>query len=79
MDSKTKKLALIGAAVVAVGAGVVVSQYLGAKDKKETRIAVHTSLAIAVILGLILTVGGIAVSRSLLVWMNTPKKSSATP
>ena len=57
---------------VAVGAGVVVSQYLGAKDKKETRIAVHTSLAIAVILGLILTVGGIAVSRSLLVWMNTP-------
>ena len=36
---------------VAVGAGVVVSQYLGAKDKKETHIAVHTSLAIAVILG----------------------------
>ena len=57
---------------VAVGAGVVVSQYLGAKDKKETRIAVHTSLAIAAILGLILTVGGIAVSRTLLVWMNTP-------
>ena len=48
---------------VAVGAGVVVSQYLGAKDKKETRIAVHTSLAIAAILGLILTVGGIAVSQ----------------
>ena len=59
---------------VAVGAGVVVSQYLGAKDKNETRIAVHTSLAIAVILGLILTVGGIAVSRSLLVWMNTPEE-----
>lgn len=59
---------------VAVGAGVVVSQYLGAKDKKETHIAVHTSLAIAVILGLILTVGGIAVSRSLLVWMNTPEE-----
>ena len=59
---------------VAVGAGVVVSQYLGAKDKKETRIAVHTSLAIAVILGLILTVGGIAVSRSLLIWMNTPEE-----
>lgn len=59
---------------VAVGAGVVVSQYLGAKDKKETHIAVHTSLAIAAILGLILTVGGIAVSRSLLVWMNTPEE-----
>ncbi len=59
---------------VAVGAGVVVSQYLGAKEKKETHTAVHTSLAIAVILGLILTVGGIAVSRSLLVWMNTPEE-----
>ena len=59
---------------VAVGAGVVVSQYLGAKDKKETHIAVHTSLAIAAILGLILTVGGIAVSRTLLVWMNTPNE-----
>ena len=32
---------------LAVGAGVVVSQYLGAGDHKETREAVHTSLAIA--------------------------------
>ena len=32
----------------------------------------HTSLAIAAILGVVLTVGGILVCRSLLVWMNTP-------
>mgnify|MGYP002515930813 CR=1 FL=1 len=57
---------------VAVGAGVVVSQYLGAKDAKESRTAVHTSLAIAFILGIILTVGGVLVCRSLLIWMNTP-------
>ena len=57
---------------VAVGAGVVVAQYLGAKDKEDAQIAVHTSLAIAAVLGLVLTVGGILVSKSLLVWMNTP-------
>ena len=45
---------------LAVGAGVVVSQYLGAGDHKETREAVHTSLAIAVVMGLLLTVGGVA-------------------
>ena len=57
---------------MAVGAGVVVAQYLGAKDREDAQIAVHTSLAIAAILGVVLTVGGILVCRSLLVWMNTP-------
>ena len=57
---------------VAVGAGVVVAQYLGAKDREDAQIAVHTSLALAAILGVVLTVGGILVCRSLLVWMNTP-------
>ena len=59
---------------VAVGAGVVVAQYLGAKDREDAQIAVHTSLAIAAILGVVLTVGGILVCRSLLVWMNTPEE-----
>lgn len=58
----------------AVGAGVVVSQYLGAKDKKGVHASVHTALAISVILGLLLTVGGILFSRPLLIWMNTPSE-----
>lgn len=57
---------------IAVGAGVVVAQYLGAKDRKEAQEAVHTSLALAAILGLILTVGGILISHSLLTAMDTP-------
>ena len=57
---------------IAVGAGVVVAQYLGAKDRKDAQDAIHTSLAIAVILGILLTIGGILFSRSLQVWMNTP-------
>lgn len=56
----------------AVGAGVVVSQYLGAKDKKGVHSAVHTALAISGLLGFILTIGGIIFSRRLLLWMNTP-------
>ena len=57
---------------VAVGAGVVISQYLGAGDHKETREAVHTSLAIAILMGLVLTIGGVACCRALLTAMNTP-------
>ena len=57
---------------VAVGAGVVVAQYLGAKDRADTQLAVHTALAISVVMGLILTIGGVACGRVLLEWMNTP-------
>ena len=58
----------------AIGAGVVVSQHLGARNKKGVHDAVHTSLAISLIMGLILSVCGIAFSRPLLIWMNTPKE-----
>ena len=57
----------------AVGAGVVVSQYLGADDRKGIRDAVHTSMAIALILGIALTIGGVFLSRPLLLWMHTPQ------
>ena len=56
-----------------VGAGVVASQYLGAKKRKRVQDTVHTALAIAAVLGIILTVGGIFLSRFLLIWMNTPE------
>ena len=58
----------------AIGAGVVVSQHLGARNKKGVHDAVHTSLAISLIMGIILSVCGIAFSRPLLIWMNTPKE-----
>ena len=55
-----------------VGAGVIVSQYLGARDREGVHSSVHTALAIAAILGLALTGAGIALSRQLLIWMQTP-------
>ena len=57
----------------AVGAGVIVSQSLGAKDKQRVQLAVHTAMCIAIILGVILSAIGVIFSRDLLVWMKTPK------
>ena len=55
-----------------VGAGVVISQYMGARDKKSVHSAVHTAAAVAVLLGLVLTLAGVLMSGQLLVWMQTP-------
>lgn len=55
-----------------IGAGVMAAQYLGMKNRAKTQCAVHTSAAIALLLGLILTVGGVLGTRPLLMWMNTP-------
>ena len=57
-----------------VGAGVIVSQYLGANNKKEVQNAVHTALAIAFFLGLILTAGGMLLTKPILLQMQTPKE-----
>lgn len=59
---------------VSVGAGVVISQRLGRKNKEGVQISVHTALALAGILGIILTVGGILFSKEILLWMNTPEE-----
>lgn len=59
---------------VSVGAGVVISQRLGQKNKEGVQTSVHTALALAVILGIILTVGGILLSKEILLWMNTPEE-----
>lgn len=57
----------------AVGAGVVVSQCIGADKKDKIKISVHTSICISIILGLILSLLGIFASPSLLIMMKTPK------
>ncbi len=58
----------------AVGAGVVVSQYLGANKKEQIKISVHTSMCIAIILGIILSLLGVFLSPTLLEMMKTPKE-----
>ena len=56
----------------AVGAGVVIAQYLGAKEKQKVEEAVHTAMGIALALGMILTVLGVALSGTILRLMDTP-------
>lgn len=49
-----------------VGANVVVAKYIGANDKEKTQRAVHTSLIMALIFGVVGAVAGIAVSQPIL-------------
>lgn len=56
----------------AVGAGVIIAQYLGARDAKNIKKAVHTSVAIALVLGVVLTVLGLLFTRRILILMSTP-------
>ena len=58
---------------VAVGAGVVVSRYYGAKQYEEMRATIHTTIAFGLIAGVVLTVLGVLVTPLLLRWMKTPE------
>ncbi len=57
----------------AVGAGVIVSQSIGAKRSDIIKKSVHTAMCISVILGLVLSVIGVIFSSQLIEWMRTPE------
>ncbi|MGI5950103.1 MATE family efflux transporter [Peptoniphilus sp.] len=57
---------------IAVGSGIIVSQSLGADKLKDVRVSVHTSLAIAIILGILISIAGYVFAPTLLKSMNTP-------
>ena len=54
------------------GAGVVISQYYGAKQRDKVRDAVHTSIVMTLVLGVLLTCFGILIIPSMLRLMKTP-------
>lgn len=56
---------------LAMGGGVVISRYFGAKDEKQVSRSVHTMMAFGIACGLILTVVGVAFTPTFLVWMRT--------
>lgn len=62
---------------ISVGAGVVISQYYGAKNKERMSLAVHTSIALSIVGGLILTVAGILFAPAILRLMKTPPEVMA--
>ena len=58
----------------AVGAGVVIARYFGAKKYDEMRRAIHTDLAFGLVAGIFLTVAGVLLTPVLLRLMNTPEE-----
>lgn len=55
-----------------VGAGVVISRYFGARQKKDIHDAVHTTIAFGIAAGLVLSIVGVIITPVLLRLMGTP-------
>ena len=57
---------------IAIGGGVVISRYFGAKDEEQTSLAIHTNLLFGIIASILSTAFGLLLVPHLLKWMNTP-------
>lgn len=58
---------------IAMGAGVVISKYFGARDYENIKKAVHTDVAFGLAAGLLLMGIGMFLAPQILVWMGTPE------
>ena len=59
-------------AMAAVGANMLIANYIGQGEREKVRQAVHTSVLIALISGLFLAVAGLVLSRPVLRMLSTP-------
>ena len=57
---------------IAMGAGVVIARYYGAKDKENLEKSIHTTVAFGIAAGIALTVIGMLLAPKILVLMGTP-------
>ncbi|MDO5410588.1 MAG: MATE family efflux transporter [Lachnospiraceae bacterium] len=57
---------------IAMGAGVVVARYFGARDFGKLQRAIHTTITFGLVAGVLLTVIGVILTPQLLLWMDTP-------
>lgn len=57
---------------IAMGAGVVIARYYGAKEFDRVRKSVHTTIALGIAAGIVLTEAGTILTSRILVWMGTP-------
>lgn len=58
---------------IAMGAGVVISKYFGAKDEECLKKAVHTDVAFGLVAGILLTAMGMILAPQILRLMGTPE------
>jgi putative MATE family efflux protein len=57
---------------LSVGAGVTVAHGLGGNDEEAVHRTIHTAIPAAAISGLFLTLVGVSLSKTFLIWMETP-------
>jgi len=57
---------------IATGAGVVIARYYGARELKEVKKSVHTTIALGLAAGIFLTIAGVLLTSHILRWMGTP-------
>lgn len=59
---------------LASGASVIIAQLFGARQAQDVSRAVHTTIALALASGALLTAAGLLCSRVILAWMGTPQE-----
>lgn len=59
---------------LASGASVIIAQLFGARQGQDVSRAVHTTMAMAISSGALLTAAGLLCSRVILTWMGTPQE-----
>lgn len=57
---------------IAMGAGVIVARYYGAREAGKVQNAIHTTIAFGLAAGFLLTLLGVTLAPKILVWMGTP-------
>ena len=57
---------------ISLGANVVISKFIGQQEREGVRRAVHTSVVVAVISGLFLTLLGELLTGPIIRWMGVP-------
>ncbi|MBY0757527.1 MATE family efflux transporter [Sellimonas caecigallum] len=58
---------------IAIGAGVVIARYYGARDEVSVEQAVHTTVAFGLVASAVLTIVGVFFAPQILIWMKTPE------
>lgn len=58
---------------IAIGGGVIISKYFGAKDKENVVKAIHTNFLFGIMASIASTVVGLILMPHILVWMKTPE------
>ena len=57
---------------LSIGANVIVAKYIGKNETQKIHDAIHTSITLALISGILLLIWGITIARPILTLMNTP-------